>query len=126
MAGGVNAQVLQRLKDRFQPGNVFHMSKPMFADNVKQQYNSTPKSEVVSMVNTTFTPVLSSAGKPRMPEPAIPVAASMSIDTEQQFDALALIQNITEMAPGGQTAGGQRRVRCKITLIDGSKKEHTD
>ena len=61
-----------------------------------------------------------------MPEPAIPVAASMGIGLEQQFDALALIQEITAVANGGVTSTSQWRVRCTITLIDGSRKEDND
>ena len=123
---GMNAQTLKNLEKRFKPGLMFHMSKVAFADNTQKQYNSAPKTEVVSMMNTTFTPVLVSAGKPNMPEPAIPVAASMGIGREQQFDALALIQDITQVAHGGTLVSGQKRMRCTITLLDGSKKAHTD
>ena len=123
---GMTAQKLTYLENTFKPGLVFSMSRVAFADNAKQQYNSAPKTEVVSMTNTTFSPMLVSAGKPKMPEPAIPVAASMGISSEQQFDAMALIQHITPMANGGVTSTGQRRVRCTITLIDGSRKEDKD
>ena len=89
---GMNETKLNQLKHKFRPGLVFHMSKVVFAQNMKQQYNSAPKTEVVDMLNTTWSPVLVTAGKPKMPEPAIPVAASMGIEREQHFDALALIQ----------------------------------
>lgn len=92
------------------------MSKVALAENMKRQYNSTPKSEVVCMARTKFDPVLAvGAGKPKMPEPPVPLAASMSIDREQQFDVLALIEGITETAPGGQLPSGQRRGRCTVT-----------
>ena len=123
---GMNAEKLRSLENTFKPGLVFAMNKVVFTDNAKQQYNSAPKTEVVSMTSTTFNPVLVSAGKPKMPEPGIPVAASMGIGREQQFDALALIRQITPMANGGTTSTGQKRVRCTITLIDGSKKKDND
>ena len=90
------------------------MSAVTFADNVKQQYNSTPKTEIVSMIDTTWSPVLASAGKPTMAEPAIPFAESMGIEREQHFDALALIQEAGPMSNGGTTKSGQARVRCQI------------
>ena len=123
---GMNAQKLQQLESKFKAGLVFEMSKVAFADNTNRQYNSAPKTEVVSMAKTTFSPILVSAGKPSMPEPAIPVGASMNIGREQNFDALALIHDITEMKPGGTNSTGQKRVRCTITLIDGSTKKDTD
>ena len=87
---GMSAQVLKNMAERFKQGLVFRMTKPSFVSNVKQQYNSAPKSEVVSMLHTTFTPVLGSAGKPTMPEPSIPIAKCMSINREQHF-ALPLL-----------------------------------
>jgi len=117
---GMNEAQLNRLKDKFQPGLVFHMSKVVFANNTNKQYNSTPKSEVVSMMSTTWSPVLGSAGKPKMAEPSIPIVESMGINSEQQFDALALIQEVSQMSPGGRTKDGRDRVRCQILLNDGS------
>ena len=63
---GMTPQVLREMVERFKQGLVFQMTKPSFVSNVKQQYNSAPKSEVISMMHTTFTPVLCSAGKPTM------------------------------------------------------------
>ena len=122
---GMNATKLQAMTEKFQPGLVFHMSKVVFAENTKQQYNSAPKTEVVSMLNTTWSPLLVSAGKPKIAEPTIPVAACMGIDRDQSFDALALIQDISDASNGGKTAAGQERVRCKITLNDGSRNKDT-
>ena len=51
---GMNAQVLKDMSHKFKQGLVFRMTKPSFVSNVKQQYNSAPKSEVVSMLHTTF------------------------------------------------------------------------
>ena len=100
---GMNETKLKQLKDKFKPGLVFHMSKVVFAENTKQQYNSAPKTEVVSMLSTTWRSVLVSAGKPKMAEPAVPVAESMGIEREQHFDALALIQEISEINQGGDS-----------------------
>ena len=121
----MNETKLNQLKDRFKPGLVFHMSKIVFADNMNQQYNSTPKTEVVSMLSTTWSPVLVSAGKPKIPEPAIPIVQSMGIEREQHFDALALIQDVSASSNGGNTLTGQARVRCQILLNDGSLNEDT-
>ena len=121
---GINAEKLKHLQEKFKPGLVFSMSKVVLAENMKQQDNSAPKSEIVSMINTTFSPMLVSVEKPKIPEPAIPVAASMGIGREQQFDALALIQQVSTIGNGGTTSSGQRRVRCTVTLIDGSKKDN--
>ena len=123
---GVTAATVKALAEKFKPGLVFHMSNVQFAQNVKHQYNSAPKTDVVAMHSTTFSPVLASAAKPIMPEPSIPIAACMSISQEQHFDALALIEHVSEMAPGGTTSAGQRRVRCTISLIDGSMKKDSD
>ena len=123
---GVNEAKIKALADKFRQGLVFQMSNVQFAHNVKQQYNSAPKTDVVAMHCTTFSPVLVSAAKPILPAPGIPIAACMSIGQEQLFDALALIENISEMAPGGTTSAGQRRVRCTISLIDGSTKEGSE
>ena len=76
---GMYAAALKNMADKFQPGLVFEMSKVVCAANTKTQYNSAPELEVVSMLNTSWSPVLASAGKPGMPEPAIPVAESMGI-----------------------------------------------
>ena len=69
----MNPQVLKDLMNKFRQGLVFHMTKPSFVSNVKQQYNSAPKCEVVVMMQTTFTPVLRRAGHPTMLEPSIPI-----------------------------------------------------
>ena len=69
---GMYATVLKHMADKFQPGLVLEMSKVVFAANTKTQYNSVPKLEVVSMLNTSWNPVLASAGQPKMPEPAGP------------------------------------------------------
>ena len=121
---GVTESIAKALLTKFKPGLVFSMSKVVLATNTKRQFNSAPKSEIVCMRQSKFDPVLAvSAGKPDMPEPPVPIAASMSIDHEQQFDALALIQNISEAAPGGQLKDGRSRIRFTITLLDGSKKK---
>ena len=120
---GMTETKLNQLKDKFKNGLVLHMSKVAFAENTNQQYNSTPKTEVVSMLSTTWSPVLISAGKLKMPETAIPIAASMGIEREQSFDALALIQEVSDMNNGGNTQTGQARVRCQVLLNDGSLKE---
>ena len=122
---GMNEMKLNQLKDRFKPGLVFHMSKVAFAENTNQQYNSTPKTEVVSMLSTTWTPVLVSAAKPKIAEPAIPIVASMGIEHEQLFDAMALVQEVSPMNSGGRTAAGQARARCQVLLNDGSLNEDT-
>ena len=122
----MNETSLGQMKDKFTPGTVFRMSRVGFAQGVKKEYNSAPKTQVVSMLNTTWTAVLTSAGKPRMPEPPIPIVASMDIEAEQTFDALALIHDVSETAGGGQTQSGQKRMRCTVLLNDGSEKENSD
>ena len=123
---GMTAQVLKDMSDKFKQGLVFRMSKPSFVSNVKQQYNSAPKSEVVSMLHTTFTPVLSSAGKPTMPEPSIPIATCMSINREQLFDVMGIVREVSELLPGGRTSSGQERVRWTCKITDGSKMPGTE
>ena len=122
---GMNEAKLKHLKERFKPGLVFQMSKIQFATNVSRQYNSAPKSEVISMTSTTWSPVLVSVGKPNMPEPAIPIVKSMEIEQEQAFDALALVQKVSEALPGGKISTGQQRLRCNVVLNDGSTQEDT-
>ena len=122
---GMTQTKLKQLTDRFKQGLVFHMSKIQFASNVNRQYNSAPKSEVISMLNTTWSPVLVSVEKPNMPEPAIPIVKSMDIEQEQAFDALALVQKVSEALPGGKTPTGQQRMRCQVVLNDGSKHDET-
>ena len=104
---------------------MFRMSKVVLATNVNQQYNNTPKTEVVSMQNTTWSPVLSTGSKSIKPEPSIPISASMGIGREQLFDALALVQEVGEMARGGTTSTQTARVRVTIKLNDGSKNNET-
>ena len=123
---GMTPQVLGQMVERFKQGLVFQMTKPSFVSNVKQQYNSAPKSEVISMMHTTFTPVLCSAGKPTMPEPSIPISTCMSIDREQLFDVMGIVREVSELLPGGRTSSGQERVRCTCKIIDGSKMPGTD
>ena len=96
---------MNELKNKFMPGLVFHMTQVVFADNTKKQYNSAPKTEVVSMTQTTWSPVSAKAQKFKMAEPNIPVAESMGIEHEQQFDALALVHDIFELHNGGTHAG---------------------
>ena len=118
---GMTAQITKALLAKFKPGLVFAMSKVVLAENSKRQYNSAPKTEIVCLHQTKFDPVLTgSIKKSAMPEPPVPIAASMSINHEQHFDALALIQDISETAPGGQLKDGQARTRFTVTLIDGS------
>ena len=76
------------------------------------------------MTQTTWSPVSAKAQKFKMAEPNIPVAESMGIEHEQQFDALALVHDIFELHNGG-THAGQQRLRFKILLIDGSKNKDT-
>ena len=123
---GMSEEKANQLKQKFKEGLVFRMSKVVFATNVNQQYNNTPKTEVVSMQHTTWNPVLSTGSKNIMPEPGIPIAASMGIGREQLFDALALVQEVGEMAPGGTTSTNIARVRVQIKLNDGSKNDKTD
>ena len=122
----MHPQVLKDMVDKCTQGLVFHMTKPSFVSNVKQQYNSAPKSEVVSMLHTTFTPVLSSAGKPTMAEPSIPIAMCMSINREQLFDVMGIVREVSEVLPGGRTSSGQERVRCTCKITDGSKMPGAD
>ena len=122
---GMNQSQMDAMVKKYVAGHVFLMSRVSLAEKVKQQYNSAPKTEVVAMKDTTFSRVLVSAGKPKMPEPNIPVAACCSITREQQFDCLALIRSVGEPAPGGW-ASGRERIRCTIQLIDGSKLNGTD
>ena len=122
---GMNAQVLKDMSKRFKQGRVFRMTKPSVVSNVKQQYNSAPKSEVVSMLHTTWAPVLSSAGKPTMAEPSIPIAMCMSINREQLFDVMGIVREVSEVLPGGRTSSGQERVRCTCKITDGSKMQGT-
>ena len=105
---------------------MFRMTKPSLVLNVKQQYNSAPKSEVVSMLHTTWAPVLSSAGKPTMAEPSIPIARCMSINREQVFDVMGIVREVSEVRSGGRTSSGQERVRCTCKITDGSKMPGTD
>ena len=101
---GMSEEKRNQLEAKFKEGLVFRMSKVVLATNVNQQYNNTPKTEVVSMQHTTWSPVLSTAAKRTKPEPGIPIAASMGIGREQLFDALALVQEVGEMARGGTTS----------------------
>ena len=77
------------------------------------------------MLSTTWNPVLVSAGKPKIAEPAIPVVAPTGIEQEQLFDAMALIQEVSAISNGEKTFAGQDRVRCQILLNDGSLNEAT-
>ena len=77
------------------------------------------------MLNTTWSPALVSVGKPNMPVPAIPIVKSIEIEQEQAFDALALVQKVSESLPGGKTSTGQHRLRCHVVLNDGSKHDDT-
>ena len=122
---GMNAQVLKDMSKRFKQGRVFRMSKPSLVSNVKQQHNNAPKSEVVSMLHTTWAPVLSSAGKPTMAEPSIPIAMCMSINREQLFDVMGIVREVSEVLPGGRTSSGQERLRCTCKITDGSKMRGT-
>ena len=114
------------MADKFKLGLVLEMSKVVVADNSKTQYNSARKLEVVPMLNTSCGPVLASAGKPKLPEPAIPVAEAMGIEHEQHFDALALIQNVSTSSSGGHTSAGQACVRCTIRLNDTPRNNKND
>ena len=122
---GVTEEKTNQLKAKFKEGLVFRMSKVVLATNVNQQYNNTPKTEVVSMQNTTWNAVLSSGAKIMKPQPGIPIAASMGIGREQLFDALALVREVGDMASGGQTKTNVARVRVQVKLTDGSKNAAT-
>jgi len=122
----MNAQVLKDMSKRFKQGRVFRMTKPSFVSNVKQQHNNAPKSEVVSMLHTTWAPVLSSAAKPTMAEPSIPIAMCLSIIREQLFDVMGIVREVSEVRSGGRTSSGQERVRCTCKITDGSKMPGTD
>ena len=53
-------------------------------------------------------------------------ADSMCIHRKQDFNAIALIQSVTETAPGGQTKDGQTRAHCTVSLVGGSTKKEGD
>ena len=107
------------------PGLVFQMSQVVIADNTKTKYNSAPKTEVVSMTQTTWKSCLASGKAIEMAEPNIPVAESMGIEHEQHFDSLALVHSISELNYGGRSNAGKERVRFKIVLNDGSENKDT-
>ena len=118
---GMTEAITKSLVAKFKTGLIFNMHNVVLAQNVKRRYNNAPKAEVACMRQTKFEPVLAvGAGKPVMPEPPVPIAACMGIDSEQHFDVLAMIQDISEAAPGGQLKDGRLRVRCTVTLIDGT------
>jgi len=118
---GMSAEKTKTLLAKFKEGLVFTMSKVVLAENSKRQFNSAPKTEVVCIRQTKFDPVLAgSAGKSVMPEPPVPISASMNINREQHFDVLALIHDISELSAGGQLKNGQARSRFTVTLSDGS------
>ena len=118
---GVTAQMTKAFVDRFKHGLVFAMSKVVLAENSKRQYNSAPKAETVCVRLTRFDPVLLSTDTNfAMPEPFVPIAESMNINTEQHFEALGLIQEISETAPRGQLNDGKTRLRFTVSLLDGS------
>ena len=119
---GITEQKAKEMEKTFKEGLVFQMTKVAFATNLSQQYNNTPKTEVVSMQNTTWISVLSSANKPTKPEPGIPIAASIDMGREQLFDALALVAEVGPVGNGGMS-GGQARVRVQVKLTDGSTNE---
>ena len=56
---GMSATALKNMAEKFRPGLVFEMSKVVFADNTKTQYNSAPKLEVVCMLSTYLEPGVS-------------------------------------------------------------------
>ena len=116
---------MKRLSAKYTTGLLFNLSKVALSDNVRVQYNSAPKTEVVNMLSSTFSPILSSALKPTIPEPGIPLSSCMSISKEQQFDVLALIKDVSPPGPGG-TVLGQKRSRISIQLLDGSTMEGSD
>ena len=79
------------------------------------------------MLGTTWNAVDASAEeKPKMPEPAIPIASSLGIKNEQSFDAMALIQEVSRTQNGGKTQAGTARVRCEVLLNDGSLDKDTN
>ncbi len=53
---GMTEATLNRLAGRFNIGLVFQTSKLVFAQNTKTQSNSAPKIEVISMLNTCWSP----------------------------------------------------------------------
>ena len=117
---GTNEEKIKKLKAKFQEGLVFQMSKVALAANVNRQYINTPQTEVVSMLNTSWSAVLGPRAKSVKPEPNIPISASMRIDREQLFDALALVYEVSDMAGSGLTNNNVSRMRLQATLTDGS------
>ena len=80
---GMTESITKALAAKFQSGLVFSMSKVVLTTNTKRQFNSAPKSATVCMRQTKFDPVLAiSAGKPDVPEPPVPSAASTCTETQ--------------------------------------------
>ena len=74
---GMTESITKALAAKFQPGLVFSMSKVVMYTKVAQ------KSATVCMRQTKFDPVLAiSAGKPDVPEPPVPSAASTCTETQ--------------------------------------------
>ena len=74
---GMTESITKALAAKFQPGLVFSMSKVVLYTKVAQ------KSATVCMRQTKFDPVLAiSAGKPDVPEPPVPSAASTCTETQ--------------------------------------------
>ena len=74
---GMTESITKALAAKFQPGLVFSMSKVVLYTKVAQ------KSATVCMRQTKFDPVLAIiAGKPDVPEPPVPSAASTCTETQ--------------------------------------------
>ena len=83
---GMTESITKALAAKFQPGLVFSMSKVVLITTTKRQFNSDcmhVMRATVCMRQTKFDPVLAiSAGKPDVPEPPAPSAASTWTETQ--------------------------------------------
>ena len=118
---GATASKVNALEARFTHGLAFRMSKVHFAENVSRTYNSTRFSLVVSFKETLFSPLLAGPGMPEGPEPSIPIASAMDVDSEQCFDVIGLVKEVGELGNGG-VSGGETRVRVQVKLEMASRK----
>ena len=114
--------------NKFTEDSIFTFEKIGFVADVKAQYLTAPKREVINLSSTTATPILGNAATANgaaatgatktsavQPCPTGTVADKAEIDKNQHFDLTALVKDVSTLRPTTTT-----RQVFDVSLIDGS------
>ena len=113
-----NTKQYEQTKTQMQQGKRFLMSKVTFVEEAKTRYISCPLKVVVDLSSTKMDLCAETLNSDVHPVPQSTVAGGSSLDGNQFFDVIALVQQVHEIRPHPNN-----RSSFMMMIYDGSKDE---